>query len=153
MFRKFRETLHPFNRPRNVYDDTKDIITIGATYINTFRLDFNYLMYVFTNAPKDAPANVKVDRSKAKVIYKQGFDVVLEKYPEDFVIDEYLNCCYLTVKLSPEETKLFKHNYLDVSVQIMIMNKHKSVLYDVPSKLRVRTPNDYIEDKTINALK
>ena len=152
MLENFRPTIHPDNRPRQINDEAKDVIVLGASCINTFKLDFDYLKYVATDAPKDSDAEEKVDKSKAKVIYRQGFGVTLEKKPSDFIIDLGRHCSYLTVILSPEETSLFKHNYLDVNVQVMIQNKSGNLLYDIPSKLKVVAPLDYEEDITGNAL-
>ena len=152
MLERFKPTRHPFNRPIKIDDEVKDRIVIGGTYINTFRLDFIYTDYVATDAPSGASLEEQVDMSKAKVIYRQGFDVVLEKAPSEFTIDEHKHCSYLTVTLIPEETKLFKHNYLDVRVQVMVQNKLGNLLYDIPSKLRVVAPLDYKEDITTEAL-
>lgn len=150
--KKFKPTIHPFNRPLQVNGEAKDLIVIGGSCVNTFRLDFDYLKYVESNADEDASDEEYVDKSLAKVIYRQGFRVVLEKIPEEFIINRLKHTSYLTVVLSPDETKLFNHNYLDTTVQIMIINKAGNMLYDIPEKLRVVTPKDYIEDTTIESL-
>ena len=149
---RFRPTIHPDNRPHYIEDENKDLIVIGGSCINTFKLDFNYLDYVKTDAPVDAELDDKVDLSRAKVIYRQGLDVVLEKYPEEFRIDEHKHYSYLTVILSPEETSLFSNNYLDVKVQVMVENNSGNLLYDIPSKLRVMSPLDFSEDISVHSL-
>lgn len=149
---RFRPTIHPDNRPRRIEDENKDLIIIGGSCVNTFKLDFNYLDYVKTDAPVDAELDNKVDLSRAKVIYRQGLNVVLEKYPEEFRIDEHKHYSYLTVILSPEETSLFSNNYLDVKVQVMVENNSGNLLYDIPSKLRVMSPLDFSEDVSVHSL-
>ena len=152
MLERFRPTRHPFNRPLKINDEAKDRIVIGGTFVNTFKLDFIYTDYVATDAPHGSSPEEQVDMSHAKVIYKQGFDVILEKAPSEFTIDEHRHCSYLTVILTPTETSMFKHNYLDVSVQVMVENKAGNLLYDIPSKLKVVAPLDYEEDITVEAL-
>lgn len=149
---RFRPTIHPDNRPRHIEDENKDLIIIGGSCVNTFKLDFNYLDYVKTDAPVDAELDDKVDLSRAKVIYRQGLNVVLEKYPEEFRIDEHKHYSYLTVILSPEETSLFSNNYLDVKVQVMVENNSGNLLYDIPSKLRVMSPLDFSENVSVHSL-
>ena len=150
MLKRFRPTVHPDNRPRKHNSELKDVIVIGGSYVNTFKLDFNYLDYVESEGSGD-PEQI-VDFSHAKVIYKQGLRTVLEKYPEDFVVDLARCHSYLTVTLTPEETSMFKRNYLNVSVQVVVVNKSGNVLYNIPSKLRVVASLDYEEDTTINSL-
>lgn len=152
MLEDFRPTIHPFNKPIKIDDSLKDVITIGGTAVQSFKLDFNYLTYVKTDVEYPESDTDIVDNSHAKVIYRQGFDVVLEKYPKDFTIDAARRKSYLTVVLSPEETSLFKPNYLDVSVQIMVENKEGHILYDVPSKLKVVIPNDYTVNTNIDSM-
>ena len=149
---RFRPTIHPDNRPRHIEDENKDLIIIGGSCVNTFKLDFNYLDYVKTDAPVDAELDDTVDLSRAKVIYRQGLNVVLEKYPEEFRIDEHKHYSYLTVILSPEETSLFSNNYLDVKVQVMVENNSGNLLYDIPSKLRVMSPLDFSENVSVHSL-
>ena len=152
MLERFRPTKHPFNRPIKINDEAKDRIVIGGTFVNTFKLDFVYTDYVATDAPQGSQPGELVDMSHAKVIYRQGFNVILEKSPVEFIIDEHRHYSYLTVELTPEETSLFKHNYLDVKVQLSIENKSGNLLYDIPSKLKVVAPLDYEEDTTVEAL-
>lgn len=150
---KFRPTKHPNNRPPyHINDENKDLIIIGGSCINTFLLDFNFIDYVKTDAPEDASDETRVNLSRAKVIYRQGLNVVLEKFPSDFSIEEHCDYSYLTVLLTHEDTKLFKNNYLDVSVQIMVENNSGNILYDIPSKLRVMAPLDYKEDISIDSM-
>lgn len=153
MLERFRTTEYSNNSTtEKYYDDGKDVITIGATFINTFRLDFSYFRYVATDAKGEDPDDIKVDMSKAKIIYRQGLKVIVEKFPNEFTVDEYVDSCYVTVKLSPEETSRFSNNYLDVSVQVAIINKKGNLMYDIPSKLSVVSPLDANEDISVHSL-
>lgn len=122
----FTETRSPNNYPRYLKIDMDDEIIIGGTTTHIFKLNFKYTGFV-----KDC-----------KIIYKQGFDVILEKVPTKDQIIEHGNKTTINLVLTPEETMLFKKVYRDTFVQIKIETVDGEVLYNDKNKLVIKQPLD-----------
>lgn len=128
MLENYTETTNSDNRFRCLGIDKDDEIIIGGTCTHIFILPFLYSQYV----------------TDSKIIYKQGLNVVLEKDPQSYILEEDTekNVTTLTLKLSPAETALFKRNLLDAFVQMRIINTDGEVLYNRLNRLIVREPLD-----------
>lgn len=115
----------PDNRVRFV--DTaskyKDTIVIGADCSHVLEFDFNFDSLI----------------KSAIICYKQGLSVVLTKTLSDFEVDVINdNQSFITIHLSPEETRLFdgEHNR-DTFAQLEFGLVEDSLIYSKLFKLKV----------------
>lgn len=121
----FTPTKYSDNRVIVLPEEKIDDIIIGATCTHIFHLGFKYSEYV----------------KSSKVIYKQGLDVILTKYPISYNLEETkYGTTFLTLVLTPEDTIKFRDAHLTTTVQIQITNVNGETLYNIPSKLIVKEP-------------
>lgn len=124
---KFQPTTYSDNRFKTLDLDKIDDIIIGASCTHIFHLGFRYSEYV----------------KSSKIIYKQGFETVLVKYPKDYKLEETPNGhTFLTVVLTPEETLKFRQTLLSTKVQMQVVNVDGETLYNIATNLLVRAPLD-----------
>lgn len=125
MLTEFRPTYNSDNRDSYIECDlSEDDIIIGSTVRHIFNLPFNFDNYI----------------ESCSVIYKQGLEVVLIK--TDYEIYETPMRATITVILSPEETRLFTKDSLDTYVQLKVVTTPGDVLYNKPSRIKVKKPTD-----------
>lgn len=75
----------------------------------------------------EVPFNVTDNCDSVEVIYKLGVNVILTKVVNQEDINDDDNI--VSVKLTPDETKLFANTYLDALVQLKFLIKDGSTLY------------------------
>lgn len=126
MFDNYTPTINSDNRFKRLEIDKEDEIIIGGTCTHIFILPFKYSTYVVNS----------------KILYKQGLDTVLEKYPVDYILeeDDEKGKTILKLKLSTQDTNLFRETLLDSFVQMRIETVNNETLYNKMSRLKVYKP-------------
>lgn len=134
----FKPTSYSDNRYKTLDMEKVDDVIIGATCTHIFHLGFKYSTYV----------------KSSKIIYKQGIETVLIKYPEDYKIRETEHDhTFLTIVLSPEDTLKFRQTPLSTQVQMQIVTADGETLYNLATELRVKNPLDVSPYKPESLLK
>ena len=129
------EDYIPDNRPRPKHKHEITIMT-GETASHTF----------------DVPFDVNTDCSDCSVIYKLGLKVILVRKAslgEVTILPKEIGCgkiiSTLNVRLSDEETTLFRNTYLDTKVQVKFIMNDYSVQY---SEIYPVTVEDSLEGES-----
>lgn len=121
----YTETLSPNNKTKFIFEDKTDSIIVGASCQHVFEVPF-----LFTNYVK-----------KAEVIYKQGLDTILEiELGIDNIIEKGANKTTIIIRLTPEQTILFRETVLDTFVQLKIVTTSDNIIYDDPHYISVSEP-------------
>lgn len=120
-------TENPINTHKYLKQEDISEVIIGGTCTHTFFLP----LFSYSEKVKEC-----------KIIYKQGLNIVLERVPVDDEVEENDCGTKITIVLEPDETKLFKKEYVDSFVQLRIVDVDGYVLYNKLNPLNIIKPLD-----------
>jgi len=124
----FIETTNPDNRIKLLEEERPYEIVIGADCTHVFELDFLYSALVET----------------AEILYRQGLTntIVFSSYSQNVSIieDSASGNSYITVHLTPVDTKLFRDSILNTFTQLKLTLKDNSTIYTDKQKVIIKKP-------------
>ncbi len=120
----YTPTVDPNNKHKFLFKDKTDTIIVGATCEHIFEVPFSFNNYV----------------KNCTIIYKQGFDTILEVFVEPSWVTETPYGSKIHVTLTPNQTKIFRDTVLNTFVQLRVETLDDKLLYDDPHLIWVKEP-------------
>lgn len=111
---------------------------------NIFKAHRHFCLNIMTGESTTHTFEIPFDVSKetldVEIIYKLGLNVVLTKPNEEIEVlkKDKCNFSYVSCKLTPEETLLFKDTLLDTHVQLKFTMKDGTTMYSEIYKVNVK---------------